>query len=1117
MISGAPSSRADDFRPITLSTGTTAARDRDGEKLLHLLAMSAFSEEAKSRWTVEFLADYLLSPGIEPAMAGALAPHVKKGPLRDALEARGPQEKAGIQWMPIPGGAFTMGSAKIGPPHRVTVKPFRMSKTLVTNKQYNACVAAGACTPSHATDGRCNINEDVGGTPGHQDRFLGDDHPVVCVSWEQAKAFAAWAGARLPSEAEWEYAARGAGKDRKYPWGDEDATCERAVIADCGDATAPVCSKPAGDTPQGLCDMAGNAWELVEDFFHEDYTDAPADGGAWDDWGFSRVARGGSWIDNGERANSVNRLGWPTKLPNYHIGFRVADPAVTQALNDFKAILSLDPPAFQKCNAAFELDGSTTAAPADKARGWRQAAREAPRYAAAAAERAARWEALAAAAEDAPRRAKARDADWEKLAHLLTSSASTKDQIRSSIVKFLKEYWASPGVEPAMAVVMAAMLTDGGADFAMHRALEERALAGKAGIQWMEIPGGFLQMGSSDPDLRDSRPVHAANVKPFQMAKTLVTNKQYRACVSAGVCTPAKSFGSGFAGDDQPVVGVDWNQAKTFSEWVGGRLPSETEWEFAAKGPGGFGEDPRTEDPKYPWGREDPTCRTDVISGCGGAATAPACARGGDTTQGLCDMAGNAREWTQDWYHDSYEGAPPTGIAWEHPEGGKRVIRGASWRDGAVHARTAHRGAGDPYGRTDDVGFRPARSDNFSCASIAEAPAALDPAANDGPDLLSLNRAELDEYNAAFELDGSLDAGPSEKARSWRRLSQDVPKFSKSASARAAQWEDYAARKKAADETSRKCLEALDSEWEKVVRLLASSTTSNNDDETRWTAEFLRAYPKSLGREPEMSEETAVRSAVESLRKALEARWVTISGGSFMMGSMDPDLSDSRPMHQVTIRPFQMAKTLVTNKQYKACVAAGACTAAHVSDGRCSIRDKSRHAGVLPASFQGDDQPVVCVDRDQAKTFSEWLGGRLPSEAEWEYAARGEGQDWKYPWGNDEPNCRRAAIKGCGDAASAPVCSRPAGDTRQGLCDMAGDVWEWVQDSYHDSYAGAPTKGGAWEVAGSSPVARGGSFDDPAELVRSAYRNNFDSSFIDTVGFRPARALPDRREDLDRK
>ena len=228
-----------------------------------------------------------------------------------------------------------------------------------------------------------------------------------------------------------------------------------------------------------------------------------------------------------------------------------------------------------------------------------------------------------------------------------------------------------------------------------------------AGIEWIRIPGGSFMMGTNNDDsagdFSDAKPVHRVTVPSFYMSKTLVTNKQYQSCVSAGACTPNSDQGSAFDGDNQPVVGVDWNQARTFAQWAGGRLPSESEWEYAARSAG--------KDRKYPWGDGDP-CSRAVISGCGQntQATARVCSMpSGNTEQGLCDMAGNAWEWVEDWYHGSYNGAPTDGSAWVDPAGSFRVNRGGSWNYGASGARAAFRGNGVPGFRDYYLGFRVAR------------------------------------------------------------------------------------------------------------------------------------------------------------------------------------------------------------------------------------------------------------------------------------------------------------------------------------------------------------------------------------------------------------------------
>ncbi|MFI5363571.1 MAG: SUMF1/EgtB/PvdO family nonheme iron enzyme [Elusimicrobiota bacterium] len=270
-----------------------------------------------SKPAVLALAAAAIAVNYSAARVGAADGYERPGaaPGRTVKPGRTAAGKAGIRWARIPGGEFIMGADDLGPAarprHEVRIKPFQMTRTLVTNKQYKACVDAGACTKADSY--------------GYW--FEGDSQPVVGVDWNQAKTFAKWAGGRLPTEAEWEYAARSAGRERTYPWGEEEADCRRAVVADCEherEATAPVCSKPAGDTRQGLCDMAGDAWEWVEDRFHDSYERAPADGGAWEDSGSSRIFRGGSWRGVAVSARSELRGYFAAETRSGSVGFRLA-------------------------------------------------------------------------------------------------------------------------------------------------------------------------------------------------------------------------------------------------------------------------------------------------------------------------------------------------------------------------------------------------------------------------------------------------------------------------------------------------------------------------------------------------------------------------------------------------------------------------------------------------------------------------------------------------------------------------------------------------------------------------------------------------------------------------
>ena len=231
----------------------------------------------------------------------------------------------------ITGGVFTIGSERGAPNerprHTVELPPDSISLTEVTNAQYREFwLAVGAARSPHTPIDYPHI--------GPWPRIAEDapDAPVVGVTWEDAAACAAWMGGRLPTEAEWEVAARG-DDDRMYPWGaalntGSGAAQPRANVAGKEDGyayAAPVGSYPGGRSPYGLLDMAGNVAEWVADrysatYYHHAPRADPTGSGA----GYYRVVRGGSWAHDALDARSARRLFEAPDVGLSYVGFRVA-------------------------------------------------------------------------------------------------------------------------------------------------------------------------------------------------------------------------------------------------------------------------------------------------------------------------------------------------------------------------------------------------------------------------------------------------------------------------------------------------------------------------------------------------------------------------------------------------------------------------------------------------------------------------------------------------------------------------------------------------------------------------------------------------------------------------
>jgi formylglycine-generating enzyme required for sulfatase activity len=220
---------------------------------------------------------------------------------------------------------------------------------------------------------------------------------------------------------------------------------------------------------------------------------------------------------------------------------------------------------------------------------------------------------------------------------------------------------------------------------------------------------------------------------------------------------------------------------------------------------------------------------------------------------------------------------------------------------------------------------------------------------------------------------------------------------------------------------------------------------------------------------------------------------VPVPGGRFMMGcnaSIDAECDDDElPQHAVDVSAFEIDRTEVTYGQLRLCVAASGCAAPSNLD-------------QFPAT-----QPVAWISWTGSKRYCEWANKRLPTEAEWEKAARGtDGR--KYPWGNDAPDCTRANLANCG---GKPVdVGTLAGDVSPyGARDMAGNLSEWVGDWYGASYyASSPAADPTGPATGMSRVTRAGNYLSSAKLLRTSSRDELpEVSGLVYMGFRCARGL----------
>jgi formylglycine-generating enzyme required for sulfatase activity len=611
----------------------------------------------------------------------------------------------------------------------VSSEEFWIERTEVTNRRYLLCMEAGACSPPF---------EETGAVADPRRA----DEPVTGVTWRQARSFVRWAGRRLPSEVEWERAARGEDATGRFPWGKgklrDLANLEGTTEEDVFDGVAAVASFPT--TGYGIYDLAGNVWEWCADTYHRDLSEGPPDGDAWTHEGIGRVLRGGSWRRTLEVARVSSRDWQEEDYFADDVGFRgVADVPNEVAVRRLVSLAQQSYPT--RITPGLELERAELT-PADR------------RY---LEQTALNWLVLEGRIVEAVPRAvgmlKRNPKDpvaQDLLRHLEEEMASDlrRGEVRTvhaalndyrsavagdrRLARRLADYeqrlmeevrvnieWFINRNDSATVVAtvsLAEMLAPNDPVLVtLVASVEPRPgsirVSARDGKEMVRIPGGEFLMGASPDDRQagyDEHPAHHVKVRGFWLDRTEVTNDEYRRCVDAGVCSPPRRPGP-FNDPNQgnlPVLWVDWFQARAYARWAGKRLPSEAEWEWAARAGGSS---------RFPWGFEWQEGRVNgmgAVSNDRWAGPSPV-ASFQPNEFGVYDLLGNAAEWVHDLYHQNYWDAPKLAMSWTQFNGGpverRRVVRGGSYIVPWNRLRVSHREQRAPQ--------TPHRGTGFRCAS----------------------------------------------------------------------------------------------------------------------------------------------------------------------------------------------------------------------------------------------------------------------------------------------------------------------------------------------------------------------------------------------------------------
>ncbi|MHB2017005.1 MAG: formylglycine-generating enzyme family protein [Candidatus Xenobia bacterium] len=573
------------------------------------------------------------------------------------------------------------------------------------------------------------------------------EHPVVLVSWNDAQAYCQWAGKRLPSEAEWEKSARGADA-RRWPWGN-DWDKNRLNSGEAGPGTTTkVGAYQEGRSPFGCFDMAGNVWEWVNDC----YKPYPGNQAKDEDFGEKyRVLRGGSWDSFGHNARCANRTrNLPRACVNVN-GFRCAVSAPERQPVDPTRVHETQVPAprvvfdampetvgarFSRVQQLFNHGLREDVVPAHRIveMGYQDITRvlngmpflfRSGRVAHSFAE-------LVDLCKLDPETARVhlRNGDFTAwLKSLGWVDYSVAERIARAYPGRDLAYFLALALEygrkmrggfsflPPSEEVLEQLVTQYSlTSFSIKRA--DVIAHAKDGSEMIVIPAGEFLMGSSESQVdealtlarerhpgavkgwfMDESPMHVRHLEAYAIDKYPVTNAQFAAFVKATGYEAQGDWRSQFTPgkENHPVVLVTWYDASAYAKWAGKRLPTEAEWEKAARG---------TDGRRYPWGNKwDPTRLNCQESGFKTTTPVGQFSEGA-SPYGVMDMLGNVWEWTSDNYQ-----AYPESDFWTDKFGTRyKVFRGGSWNNYHFNNRCANRHREVSHCSRTSHGFRCARS-----------------------------------------------------------------------------------------------------------------------------------------------------------------------------------------------------------------------------------------------------------------------------------------------------------------------------------------------------------------------------------------------------------------------